>query len=428
MKRFRTTGFICLALTILFVGTLLFLRLGKVFTAERKIEGIEEAGVSFEDFKIPTDVKVVGIGEASHGNREFQVVKKEVFQKMVEEGDARAICFEMTAAEASGYNDAVHETETNLTDLIALTDYPLYDTAEIVDLLEWMREYNRTVPYEESLMIYGVDMQGAYRSVEYLQSVIAKGTDLLTEEEKEKINSVNTESDEELALAKEFFEGLAARLSAEDTIEERLLAVHAQILLQYVNAPSFESQPTEYNNHRDLSMATNLKSYYEIEQSRGYSQIIVTAHNGHVMKGKSEAFGAGDESLAMGERINQLFDGSYFCIGTEFYNATVNIHTAGTFDDAYERADHDFCSDDILAYQARYFEGGRYCLDFTKITDSNSRLYKLIHSNVFTGMVGEGYNLLNEIQKGYRIKLIPADRYDAIIYYYNASPIDPIHY
>ncbi len=138
MKRFRTTGFICLALTILFVGTLLFLRLGKVFTAERKIEGIEEAGVSFEDFKIPTDVKVVGIGEASHGNREFQVVKKEVFQKMVEEGDARAICFEMTAAEASGYNDAVHETETNLTDLIALTDYPLYDTAEIVDLLEWM--------------------------------------------------------------------------------------------------------------------------------------------------------------------------------------------------------------------------------------------------------------------------------------------------
>ena len=37
-----------------------------------------EMSKSFAEFKIPDDVKVVGIGEATHGNREFQIVKGEV--------------------------------------------------------------------------------------------------------------------------------------------------------------------------------------------------------------------------------------------------------------------------------------------------------------------------------------------------------------
>ena len=428
MRKYRYTGIIMIALIVVFMGTLLFLKYATVFSAERKIEGIGEAAISFEELTIPKDVRVVGIGEATHGNREFQTVKKEVFEKLVKEGNGRAICFEMTAGEAAVYNDAVHENETNLTDLIASTDYPLYDTEQIVDLLTWMREYNQTVPYEESLMIYGVDMQGAERSVEYLKGYSGKNPQSLSVEEQEGLQRVTTETEEEKKAAEEFFDAMEKRLAAADDMESALLRVHAQVILQGLRAPSYEEDPAENSNYRDNCMAENLKSYSDIEQSRGYSQILITAHNGHTMKGSSTNYGD-EDMLTMGERINRLFEGSYYCIGTEFYLATVNIHSAGTYDDAYERANHDFCSDDILAYQAQFFEGGRYCLDFQKITDENSKVYRTIHSRIFTGLVGEGYNLLGEAAtRNYRIRLVPADRYDAMIYYYQATPIDPIHY
>ena len=56
----------------------------------------------------------------------------------------------------------------------------------------------------------------------------------------------------------------------------------------------------------------------------------------------------------------------------------------------YVRKDYNFCSDDILAYQAKYFEGEKYCLNFSEITDTNCEVYKKIHNPGFMGLVGEG--------------------------------------
>ena len=43
-------------------------------------------------------------------------------------------------------------------------------------------------------------------------------------------------------------------------------------------------------------------------------------------------------------------------------------------------------------------------------------------------LVGEGFNEYSYFCKYYRTKVIQADRYDAVVYYYNASPIEPIHF
>ena len=145
------------------------------------------------------------------------------------------------------------------------------------------------------------------------------------------------------------------------------------------------------------------------------------------MKGSQDLSNA-EDNLTMGERIYRLFEGKYFCIGTAFYEGEVNIHTAGTYDENYERADHFYVSEDPLAYQAKFFEGSTYCLDFTKIDDTDSKVYKTVHSGLFTGLVGEGYNQIGDVEKLYRIKMVPADRFDAVIYYYEVTPIDPIHY
>ena len=171
-------------------------------------------------------------------------------------------------------------------------------------------------------------------------------------------------------------------------------------------------------------MAENLMAYYNIEKSRGYSQILITAHNGHVMKYDTSKI----DDVNRGVKINELFEGSYYCVGTEFYNTCVNVHTAGTYDDEYERANHDYCSDDLLAYQAQYFDGGRYCLDFASVDKTHKKVYNIIHRLNWTGMAGEGYTSDWEVYKSYRARMIAIDHYDAMIYYYETNPIDPIHY
>ena len=427
MKSLKTKFILGAVAIAIFFGVLIFLSFGNAFSPEKKIDGIENVGVSFENFKIPTDVRVVGIGEGSHGNREFQIAKKEVLQKVVSEGNGRSISFELSVGEGAMINDAIHENETDITELVGKLSYPLYDTQEIVDLLTWMREFNQNVPYEESIMFYGVDMQGAYLSLEYMQGLCEKGNSLITEEEKEKIMSLDPEADDYVS-ERDFFEGMSSRLHASEDIESRILGVVVDALIQSIDAPDYEMTNNDYGTHRDMCMAENLKAFSEIEEMRGYTQVVITAHNGHVMKGSQTMEESENASPTMGENINKLFEGSYYCIGTEFYNGTVNIHTAGTFDDEYKRADHDFCSEDPLAYQAKFFEGEKYCLDFDSVTEENGKVYKTLHSKIFTALVGEGYNLNNEMEKGERFRCNLTERYDAMIYYFDATPINPIHY
>lgn len=428
MKKYKMIFAGCAALVAVYLGLMLAFKCGLIGSPARKLDGIEEKGISFEELTIPEDIKVVGIGEATHGNCEFQTAKLEMLKKQVETGKCHSIAFEMSTGEAAEINDAIHNDDSDLREIMSRTNYPIYDTEQLVELLTWMRDYNRDKTYEESLMFYGVDMQGPYREIEYLAGFAEKHTDLIDKSELELISRMNTELESDkldtVESNKEFFEKLRDRLSSEDSFECKNASIIAGSIVQWLDAPGFNEDPVAYGEHRDSSMAKNLKSEYELEVERGYSQIIITAHNGHVMKGDNEGYG----EVAMGGHILDEFGGSYFCVGTEFYNATVNIHTAGTFDEEYERADHDFCSDDRLAFQAKFFDGGRYVLDFTKLTKEDGKVYDLVHSPGMMGMVGEGHTDQVYIYKTYRQNLIQADRFDAVMYYYDVTPIRCLDY
>ena len=424
MKIFQTKVFLILGAFALLIISLIVLKTG-IFNRPYHIKGIEEVGVSFDELKIPENTKVVGIGEATHGNAEFQEAKLDMLKKLVNNGTCHAIAFEMSPAEAALYNDAIRENESDLTELIAGTDYPLYDTAQIVELLEYMREYNLNHDESESLMIYGVDMQTGVRAAEYLYDFCSKHSDSFSEEEINTLKTLAENSDSDYPGARDFFYDLSVKLGASDDIFFRDASVVSLSLVQLLDSPSYEDKPNDYSVHRDTCMAENLLSFYNIEKSRGYDQIIITAHNGHVMK-----YNPADElDVNMGMKIDELFEGSYYCVGTEFYNTCVNVHTAGTYDDEYERANHDYCSGDLLAYQAQFFDGGVYCLDFASVDKKTAgKVYNIIHKQNFTGMAGEGYTTDWEVYKSYRAKMIAVDHYDAMIYYYETAPIDPIHY
>ena len=427
VKKYRMIFMISMAASVIFIALLVGFKYTKAFSAEKKLDGIEEVAQSFDEFSIPADVRVVGIGEATHGNREFQLVKRDVLEKVVTEGNGRCICFEMATGDAIRLNDAVHDADSDLVKVIGGQSYPLYDTPEMVQLLQWMKDYNQRVPYEESLMFYGVDIQGAQTAIWYMQELCEKDDSFFTKEEKEKLLSIKAETKDDYRSEREFFAQLSSRLMQEKELKALQLSIVAKCVVLSIDAPDYDKDPSANSHNRDLQMAQLLKDYSEIEEERGFSQVVITAHNGHVMKGGSSVLPSKD-SETMGDNINALFDGSYFCIGTGFYEGYVNIHTAGTYDENDERADHFYRTDDPFAYQAKFFENGTYCLDFSRVTDENSDIYKKLHSYVFSGLIGEGYSPANDLGNSHRVSMIPTKRFDAEIYYYEVTPIDPIEY
>ena len=98
-----------------------------------------------ESIKVPENVKVVGLGEASHGAKEYQQMKLEVFKALVENNGCRTFIIEGDFGGALKVNDYIHGGQGTAKEVVAEIGFKIYNTQEMADLVEWMREYNQTV-------------------------------------------------------------------------------------------------------------------------------------------------------------------------------------------------------------------------------------------------------------------------------------------
>ena len=169
------------------------------------------------------------------------------------------------------------------------------------------------------------------------------------------------------------------------------------------------------NNVRDDLMAGNVKWISDFEKAKGDNLLLISGHNGHIAK--SEKF-----YEPMGSHLKKIFGEKYFIIGTDFYKGIVNINEAGPDN---KRSNHVFVSADPLAYSARKFKG-KYYLDFTKVKDGET--FDFINKEINMVSLGEGYSpLMKFMPRSYRVKEVPKDLYDAMIFVYYAKPTAVIY-
>jgi erythromycin esterase-like protein len=101
--------------------------------------------------------RIVGMGEATHGTREFFETKHRMFRFLVEEMGFRVFILEASMAGCLMMDDYVLGKKVDLKKAIRQQGFWTWSVAELKELLEWMREYNRT--HEEKLRVFGNDMQ-----------------------------------------------------------------------------------------------------------------------------------------------------------------------------------------------------------------------------------------------------------------------------
>jgi len=288
------------------------------------------------------DRKIVGMGEATHGTKEFFNMKAKMFKFLVTHCGYRIFTIEATYGGTLKVNDYILYGKGDVLSAMRSMGYWTWDTEEVRDLIEWMRTHNYGKPENEKLKFYGFDPQSykgpASALANYVEdfdkqnldeflkglSVLTDSSDLFFENPK----YVNTSylGNEQVAgiisfLQKWFSEKENLYVSASgktkyETAFHNIVVLKQALLLK-------KSSEENYGFLRDSCMAQNLLWIYEQEQAK----LFAWAHNGHICKSLNSFE---KERVCMGMFLDSMFGNAYYTIGFAFNKGSFQAFSSET--------------------------------------------------------------------------------------------------
>ena len=383
-----------------------FMRFGGFGTGESASpEEFAAYAGTLEDISIPENAKIIALGEATHGNVEFQELKLDVFIHLVENYGVRAFALEGDYGGCEQVNRYIHGGEGTARQAAAAIGFAIYRTEEMAELISFMREYNDSAEAGDDLRFYGFDMQRYAYSFQFLMEACAE-LDVDTGALEKLMDGENWSGEYDDAARMETLVQIKTELAGKANSAQAIRL--AAMLLQYLelqNAPASDNIAL-----RDRLMAENVQWIAEQERLAGHGRIFVAGHNGHVAK-----WGSYD---SMGKLLANEIGDSYYAIGTDFYKTNCNMpgSTSG------RRTNQIFYSHDPLAKAAKTAGLDLCWLDFSKIPET-SELGALISQYTYMGDLGEGYAwFMRLLPPSYRMFQPPAVLYDVMIFVAEAHP------
>lgn len=398
----------------------IFLSGGSLCPKAAEISNFDRYVTAVDDLAIPEGTRITALGEATHGNREFQQLKREVFEILVRKNGIRALVIEGDFGGCTVIDEYIQGGAGDDREMTKLLGYRLYRTDDMQELIRWMRNYNQTASEEEKVRLYGMDIQNCTCNIRILKefyervapdqaaNVSDQLDDLFGMEEdgydKARIDEIITFMNAlsaDLESHNETYIGASNR----DHYFRACLAVEA--LDRYIN---YREKEDFSHRYRDGSMKELVDRILAFEEREHGSELMIACHNGHMTKNQSSRF------TFLGKDLYEELGSAYFAIGTDFYITSCNLPGNDG------RIIKEFCSDDPLAFNMKDSSLDKGLLVFSEV-DKGSTLYPYISESIPTGSLGEAYTPLMLLMKNqYQIYFAPEEMYDAMILYYQTTP------
>jgi len=274
------------------------------------------------------DVDVIGLGEATHGTKEFFELKTKMFKYLVEKQDVKLFGIEANFAACYDINKYVLTGEGNAKEALSKNGYWVWQSQEVLELIEWMKDYNKGKKSNQKIQFYGYDMQDGTSCVVWLDNYLSKNSpsfnmNLLPEKIEEyktelrdlddrKLDEIQKRNLNKLKKLEEFVLSQKIDLWKKDSTDYKFAKQTITVLRQKLNYFREQDFNTAYS-YRDSSMAQNIKW---IRESNKNGKIMLWAHNGHIGKGSfSDDYKSGNW---MGSHLNNLYRKKYYNIGFSF--------------------------------------------------------------------------------------------------------------
>jgi erythromycin esterase len=258
-----------------------------------------EAGHGFADMQALKGVigktRLVSLGEATHGTREFFQLKHRMLEFLVNEMGFNIFAIEATMPESFDINEYVMTGKGDPAKALAGIYFWTWDTEEVLEMIQWMRRYNADPKHTRKVKFYGFDMQSAARAAKVTLSYLRKVDPQHAENAAKELGLLanpytepqfNTLAKEKKVAAAETVKSVLANFDErkQDYVkrssadEWSLARLHAQILAQNIELQS--GAPNSQLAVRDRSMAENIR--WILDHEGPDAKLVAWAHNGHV--------------------------------------------------------------------------------------------------------------------------------------------------
>lgn len=276
-------------------------------------------------------VPVVGMGEATHGNKEWNELRLDVFRYLVETHGFRVFALEADFGNCQAVNAVLQSGEGDMDGLASLIGMWPYRNEEVAALLAWIQQFNTDATDEDRIQFYGVDMQSIDSSKQALLSYIRQVDPAQADAYEASLAALRDET--RYTAAKEDIRevGVAVEAMLAYLVEKRETFVEATSEREYDVAKEYvdclldstvyygmdDTQWQERLNFRDQSMADRTAWILEHETKFGGNEnLFVTAHTGHIEKTSAGYY------TCMGNHLADKYGSDYYAIGTEFQKST----------------------------------------------------------------------------------------------------------
>jgi erythromycin esterase len=278
------------------------------------------AGSGSEDLaalgKALDGVRVVGLGEATHGTREFFQLKHRLFEYLVTELGYSVLAMEASESAAPAVDAFVRDGVGDAASVVAGLGFWTWRTEEVVALVEWMRSYNSGRPAAEQIGFVGIDPQRCAASVsvvrEFLSESVPDRLAAFDEGFSFLADAQPGSAPDPSRLVVREAEQLIAFLAAKGADEEVLR--HARILERagdlVCRAKEHKDPAETLFAVRDAYLAEAVVRLADEDPSR---RIAVWAHNGHLAASRQSA-----ELRPMGQHLRERFGAEYYALALLF--------------------------------------------------------------------------------------------------------------
>lgn len=366
---------------------------------------------------------IVGLGEATHGTKEFFQAKHRIFKYLVENHDFKVLSIEADFGESIYLNKLILEGNTTAieNEMKNKMHFWTWQTEEVRDLLLWMAEYNKGKPSGERIHYIGNDCQfNTYNPVlarVYLQNTLPSKFDNITDvlndayvASKENYKNYSSNQLEDIvnsltnlidSVSFHRDELIANSSSSDYALHLQALEVSKQVVMK-----NWRTSPS---SNRDYFMAINTAWVRDYLPN---SKVALWAHNGHIANNPSYILGS--QGYFLKSRPTLKYETIGFSFSKGSFNAIkiengafqqMQIHTiteeppAFSLNEAYGQTRNDafFVDIDKLA------QNGSWKSTFQ---------YGVPHLEIGSGFTGVAKNYYRSVELAY---------YDYMIYIHNTN-------
>lgn len=269
------------------------------------------------------DVRIVGLGESTHGTREFFQLKHRLLEFLVRERGFRTLAMEAPSAATRPVNAYVLHGDGDALGAVAHLGFWTWKTEEVLAVIEWMRAYNADVPEARWVRFTGIDPQRPAAAVDRLAAFLRRTAPEQTVALRDTLSLLATarpgglpkrrtqlvDDVAELADLLASYRSGGAELDAEldQAVEDaRILARTADLAGRpFICEDMAESALAARDRHMADAVTAALAA--------GPGGVAVWAHNGHVMTGR---YASGVPAL--GSHLRAYYGDAYYALGLFF--------------------------------------------------------------------------------------------------------------